>query len=162
MSSLRRRSTQAAIAACLTGTVGTGCSAQPPAGEHPSPRISAPAAIPRGSAEWYRTATARQVGRVCQLTPRDSVRTTAFACGVVGIQLKPGTPVAAISGLLTTIAATEPRGFDRPSRYGVVKVPVGTELSAIQRAYADSNVIRAGLNFSLRVSLGDPVDGSPP
>jgi hypothetical protein len=84
-----------------------------------------------------------------------------FACGVVGLQLKPGTPVASISGLLTAIAATEQRGLDRPIG-GIVKVPVGTELSAIQRAYADSNVTRAGLNFDIRMSLGDPVDGTPP
>jgi hypothetical protein len=161
MISLRRRSTQAAIAACLIGTVGTGCGAQPPAGEHPSPRVSARAAIPRGSAEWYRTATTRQVGGVCQLTPRDSARVITFACGVVGLQLKPGTPDAAISRLLTAIAATEQRGLDRPIG-GFVKVPVGTELSAIQRAYADSNVIRALLNFDIRMSLGDPVESNRP
>jgi hypothetical protein len=53
-----------------------------------------------------------------------------------------------MSGLLTDMSGTLGRVFSGLHINSIeVHVPPGTELAAIQRAYADSNVVRASLDL---------------
>jgi len=49
--------------------------------------------------------------------------------------------------LLADISATVERVFVGPSSVAYLRVPVGTELKAIERAYEDSNVAHSGLSL---------------
>ena len=130
-----------------------GCSSSSIPQAQRSSRDRTPDVMRSERAEWYRTAQSRQVDRVCELTPRDSVKPIPFKCGVVRLMLKPGTPIEAIKGFLANVAASDTRRFPGPSNLWYVNVPIGTELKVVQSAYSDANVVRADLSLEVTGSI---------
>lgn len=117
--------------------------------------IRAGAPVESESREWYQTATFRRASRarghetvrLCEIVPRDSTVAIAYRCDAVVLVLRPSVTVQAISGLLADVSATVERVYPGPRSVAYVRVPAGTELEAIGRAYADSNVAHAGLSL---------------
>lgn len=84
------------------------------------------------------------------MAPRDATHITqliGFTCGVVMLELRSGVSSQTLDKLLADLPATRRSGFDTAANVGLVNVPVGTELKAIERAYRDPSVVRAGLNL---------------
>jgi len=72
------------------------------------------------------------------------------------LQLKPGVSRDTLNRLLANLASTRKIGFDTPGNVGIINVPPGTESKAIDHAYRDPNVLRAGLDLE-RVSPVTPM-----
>jgi hypothetical protein len=138
----------------------SGCIACGQLRQTPATSVESSPILPE-SKEWYRTATLRRsvrsdgpkTVRICAIVPRDSSVATSYRCDVVVLVLRPSVTVQAIGSLLADISATVERVFIGPSSVAYLRVPTGTELTAIERAYADSNVTHAGLSLERIVAL---------
>jgi hypothetical protein len=111
-------------------------------------------AVPLDSArrvvvDWYRGGSVSGEGETCYFVPADHSTPRAFGCGSLLIGLRRGVSRTELSALLEKLSATLVRDrTDQPDPWVAAAVRPGSELDAIERAYADPRVLYANLNWS--------------
>jgi hypothetical protein len=112
--------------------------------------------------DWYRAGSVSTEGETCSFVPADHSPPRAFQCGSLLIGLRKGISRAELNAVLEKLSATLVRDRTaRPDPWVSVAVRPGTELVAIERAYADPRVLHAGLNWSGVVVRGTSLTTLP-